>query len=255
MGSKLTGRLNQRGSSLVELVIFTSISLMVLTGAYDAYSTFYQGTVRTQTRARTQDDARRILEQTLRELRMAGYGLPKATNPAPLSPITAASTDSIGFLTNDGGPVTSLTATATAGSTAMSVASTSGFQVNDTVFVADQATYHAATITAVGPSMTILPAVPVDFAAGATVTRQPRQIMYSFAGGILYRDAGTGAGAQPWLADLGSLTFSFFDGSNNPVVMPGGDLTTIRRVVVQMTSSGSVPGPAYTVQSETWIRN
>lgn len=255
MGGKLTGRLDQRGFSIVEIVIFTSISLMVLAGVYDAYSTFFRGTVRAQTRARTQDDARRVLEQTLRELRMAGYGLPKATNPAPLSPITAASTDSIGFLTNDGGPVTSLTATATAGSTAMSVASTSGFQVNDTVFVADQATYHAATITAAGPSMTILPAVPVDFAAGTTVTRQPRQITYSYAGGILYRDAGTGAGAQPWLADLGSLTFSYFDGSNNPVVMPGGDLTTIRRVVVQMTTGGSVQGPAYTVQSETWIRN
>jgi Tfp pilus assembly protein PilW len=255
MQTLMTGRERQRGASMLELVIFAFISVLVLSGVYEAYSNFSRGTVRTQVQTRTQDDARRVLEQTLRELRMAGYGLPKASNPAPMSAITAAAPDAISFLTGDGVPSTTVTAAAAAGSNILSVAASSAFQVGNAVYVADQATYHAATVTAVGASLTISPPLPVNFATGTTVTRQPRQIAYSYANGTMYRDVGAGAGPQPWLADLTSLTFRYYDGNNNPVVMPGGNASTIRRIEVVITASGAGQAPGYTVKSETWIRN
>ncbi|MFQ5847194.1 MAG: PilW family protein [Candidatus Methylomirabilales bacterium] len=258
MGRAGIGRQKERGTTTLELLVFTAISMFLLAGVYDAYRNFYTGMVRTQAKARAQDNARRVLEQTLRELRMAGYGMTAVVAPVPLSAITAAAGDSVTLLTNDNPLLTTLTTTATAGSTSLTVASTSGFQINDAIYVANGATVHAATVTGVGASLTITPPLTADFGVGATVERQPRQITYAYSGGILYRDSGDGLGLQPVLTDVSSLSFSYFDGSNNPVLMPGGDVTTIRRVEVDMTASASELAPfgqGFTVTSDAWIRN
>lgn len=258
MGSAVKSKVKERGATTLELAIFSAISVLILIGVYDAYRNFLIGMIRTQTRAMTQDNVRRVFEQALRELRMAGYGLTTIAAPVPLSAITAASIDSITILTNEGAASTTLATAANAGSTSLSVASTSGFKLNDGIYVTDGAMYHVATVTAVGASLTISPPLTGDFGSGATVELQPRQITYSYTGGILYRDAGDGAGPQPVLTDISSVNFSYFDASNNPVIMPGGDVTIIRRVVVEITATPTglgQSGSGFTVTSDTWIRN
>lgn len=258
MGCTARRMMKERGTSTLELLIFSAISVLLLIGVYDAYRNFVTGMIRTQTRALTQDSVRRVFEQALRELRMAGYGLKTVAAPVPLSAITAASTNSVTFLTNAGTASTTLTVAANTGSISLSVASPSGFRVNDAIYVSDGATYVTATVTGVGASLTISPPLAGNFIAGATVELQPRQMTYSYAGGILYRDAGDGTGPRPVLTDISSLIFSYFDASNSPVIMPGGDVTTIRRVEVEMTATPTgigQSGSGYTVKSDTWIRN
>lgn len=267
MRHMVEGEHAERGASLVEVLIFMVIFTLILFAVYDAYTNFQAAMVRNETRAKIQDDARRSLEQILRELRMAGYGVPTADDPAPVSAIPAASATSVTFLTTESGATTNLTAGANVGDTTLSVASTAGFQVNDPIYVMDEAKYRSATVTAVGAtSLTITPAIPAPvppfltagFTDGATVARQPRQITYSYAGGTLFRDLGDGGGPQPVIAGVSSLSFGYFDASNNPVAVPGGNLDAIRRIVAEMTVSATPPGQpglGFTAKSDIRIRN
>ncbi len=182
MGSAVKSKGKETGATTLELAIFSAISVLILIGVYDAYRNFLIGMIRTQTRAMTQDNVRRVFEQALRELRMAGYGLTTIAALVPLSAITTASIDSVTFLTNEGAASTTLATAANAGSTSLSVASTSGFQLNDGIYVTDGTTYHAATVTAVGASPAFSPPLTGDFSSGATVELQARQITYSYTG-------------------------------------------------------------------------
>lgn len=261
------GRDAERGTSVVEVVIFLAVFLIILAGVYDAFLSYYRATIRSEARARVQDDARRTIEQFLRELRMAGYGLLVPDDPAPLTAITAASATSVTYLTTEGGASTNLTADALVGATSLSVTSTSGFAVNNSIYVADEAHYRTATVTALGAnSLTITPALPAPvapsttagFTPGASVVRQPRPVTYSLGGGILSRDPGDGTGPQPVIPGVSALTFSYFDPSNNAIAFPGGDLATIRRVVLDITVSATILGQGavnFTTRGDARLRN
>jgi Tfp pilus assembly protein PilE len=267
MPDRLEGRDAERGVSIVELMIFMAVFLIILAGVYDAHLSYYRATIRSEARARVQDDARRTIEQFLRELRMAGYGLVIGDDPAPLTPVTAASATSVTYLTTEGGASTNLTADAAVGATTLSVVSSSGFNVTDSIYVADEGHYRTATVTAVGAnSLTITPALPAPvppsttagFTPGASVIRQPRPVTYSLGGGTLSRDPGDGTGPQPVIPGVSAVTFSYFDGSNNPVVFPGGDLATVRRVALDITVSATMPGQAavnFTTRGDARLRN
>ena len=267
MRHKVEGRDAERGTSVVELVIFLAVFIIILAGVYDAHLSYYRATIRSESRARVQDAARRTVEQILRELRMAGYGLLAPDDPAPLTAITAASATSVTYLTTEGGATTNLTAAANVGDTTLTVASTAGFKVNDSIYVVDEAHYRTATVTAVGAnSLTITPAVPAPvapattagFTPGAAVIRRPRQVAYSLAGGALSRDPGDGTGPQPVATGVSSLTFSYFNAGNNPVAVPGGDLASISRVALDITVSATMPGQAavnFTTRGDARLRN
>lgn len=255
----ITGEHAERGVTLVEVVIFMAVFTVILLGMYDAHVNYQFSMVRNEARAKIQDDARRTMEQMLREIRMAGYGVPTAADPTPLPAFTAASASAISFLTSEGGATTNLTAPANVTATTLTVASSALFQTNDGIYVSDAAKYRAATVTATGGnSLTITPALTAGFASGATVTRQPRQVTYSYNAGTLSRDLGTGGGLQPLVTGISSLAFSYFDANNNPVGLPGGNLAAIRRVLVDMTVSATPPGQpslAYTARSDIRVRN
>lgn len=255
----IAGKHAERGASLLEVVIFLSVFTVVLFGLYDAQRNYTFTMIRNESRAKIQDDARRTMEQMLREIRMAGYGVPTAADPAPLPAFTAASASAISFLTSEGGATTNLTAPANVNATTLTVASSALFQTNDAIYVIDAAKYRAATVTATGGnSLTITPALTAGFTSGATVARQPRQVTYSYTAGTLSRDLGTGGGLQPFLTGISSLSFGYFDANNNPVAMPGGNLAAIRRVLVDITFSATPPGQpslAYTTRSDIRVRN
>lgn len=259
MRDKVEGRDAERGVSVVELVIFMAVFIIILAGVYDAHLSYYRATIRSEARARVQDDARRTIEQFLRELRMSGYGLVVPDDPAPLTPIAAASATSVTYLTTEGGASTNLTADAPVGATTLSVVSSSGFNVNDSIFVADEGKYQVRTVTAkAANSLTITPALDAGFNPGTAVIRQPRPVTYSVAGGTLSRDPGDGTGPQPVIPGVSSLTFSYFDAGNNPVALPGGDLATIRRVALDITVSATMPGQAavnFTTRGDARLRN
>ncbi|MGH7433135.1 MAG: PilW family protein [Candidatus Methylomirabilales bacterium] len=267
MHRKVEDRHPERGASVVEMVVFMAIFTLIFLAVLDANITYQRTLIRNEARAKVQDDGRRTLEQVLREIRMAGYGVPTADDPASLSPISAAAATSVSFLTTEGGVSTNLTAPANVGDTILNVASTAGFQVTNPIYVVDEAHYRAATVTAVGVNtLTVTPAIPAPvppattggFTTGATVARQPRTVTYSLAGGVLSRDRGDGAGPLPVVTGVSSLAFSYFDGNNTAVVFPGGDVASIRRVAVNMTVSTTPrgqPSLSFIARSDIRIRN
>ena len=261
---EVEGRDAERGVSIVELVIFMAVFLIILAGVYDAYLNYYRATIRSEARARVQDDTRRTMERFIRELRMAGYGMVMGDDPAPLTPITAGSATSVTYLTTEGGVSTTLTALADVGATTLNVQSSAGFSVNNAIFIADEGKYRARTVTAVGAnSLTINLAIgsgeafPEGFAPGSGVMRAPRSVTYSLAGGTLSRDPGDGTGPQPVMTGVSALNFSYLDGANAPAVLPGG-LATVRRVVLDITVSATMPGQAavnFTTRGDARLRN
>lgn len=265
MRDKVEGRDAERGVSIVEVVIFLSVFLIILAGVYDAHLSYYRATIRSEARARVQDDTRRTMELILRELRMAGYGMVMGDDPAPLTPITAAAATSITYLTTEGGTSTNLTALADVGATTLSVGSSSGFNVNDSTYVADEGKYRARTVTAkAANSLTITPAIgsgeafPAGFPPGSSVMRAPRSVTYSLAGGVLSRNPGDGTGPQPVMTGVSALQFRYYDVNNLQLNFPPGTLADIRRVVLDITISATMPGQAavnFTTQGDARLRN
>jgi Tfp pilus assembly protein PilW len=263
------------GFTVVELAIgavtFSTIFLALLLVLDTNQANFTRGA----TTVNLQQNVRVGFDDFIRDLRLAGYGVPSATKKAdnsvtPLLPIfcegtscpavtpfpacggtgsTSAST--VAFMADLENASTTVTVKATT-SNQLKVASVAKFTQAGTptpppdyIFITDGDTWDAATITSVdAPNLTITftPNTTVNklYAAGTFVGR-PRCIRYQVGTDpvtgrtILQRDASDNRGWQRISDNVQSMTLSYYD-LNNLLISPG-DLATNTPNIRRVTAS------------------
>lgn len=129
----------QNGFSIVEVLIAVSILSLVLSGLYNVFYSQYRSFEAQRDVLVTQRDIRASLSLLERDVRMAGFGVPRGSNPVGalqdgiVGNATAPDTISINF---SPGPFTYLTSSAVASpgvDNIVRVDSVAAFQVGDTI--------------------------------------------------------------------------------------------------------------------------
>lgn len=127
----------QKGFTLIEILVAVAILSIVLTSLYNLFISQFQTFEAQRDVSTTQRDIRISLELLERDIRMAGFGVPRGINPVALvqngSIGNAADPDSIG-INYSKGPVTYLrSSTVTQPDNKIQVNSVTDFVVGDTV--------------------------------------------------------------------------------------------------------------------------
>lgn len=245
-----------RGVSLVELLVAMAITTGILGSVFLVLTTGQALFTKGKTWMDVQQDARASLERMVRELRMAGTGVPSATQPSVLTAFVTAQANTLAFRANLENATTSLTAAAANGDTTLTVASSARFANGDAVYVTDGARWQLVTITGLGgTSLTVTPAVSYaqGFASGSTVSRL-RIITYTLGSGQLTRDGGDGRGPLPLASNVATLAFAYLDSANNTTAV----LANIKRVTIALTLSKTPPGhptQAFSLDADVRPRN
>jgi Tfp pilus assembly protein PilW len=256
------------GFTIVELAIaavtFSTIFLALLLVLDTTQANFARGT----TTVNLQQNVRVGFGDFIRDLRVAGYGVPSATKKAdnsvtPLLPIfcngcaavapfpacgTSGSTSAtaVAFMADLENASTTVTVMATAANQ-LTVTSVGKFMQAGTptpppdyIFITDGDTWDAATITSVNTgnsTITFTPNTTVNklYAAGTFVGR-PRCIKYQVGvdpvtgRSILQRDASDNRGWQRVSDNIQTLTLTYYDTFNALIADPGANTANIRRM-------------------------
>jgi len=264
-------RHDQKGFTIVELLVSAVIFVVILLGIYMMYETNQITFLKGEKKTNIQQNARIAMDQMETEIRMAGYGVPTAASPSKIEPIiTAASATSISFLADIENASTTLSASASAPTTSVTVASAAGFSANDSIYITDGLKWEQLVIASVNKTTNIITftsALTGNYAAGSMVT-EPKTIRYSLVcdtppcppnSYTLKRDGGSGQ-LQPLAEKLSSLTFSYYDSINAaiPISSFPARLKDIRRISISISTSDTVPGQApetFVLTSEVRPRN
>src|SRR3990167_605620 len=126
----------QNGFSIVEVLITVSILSLVLSGLYNVFYSQYRSFEAQRDVLVTQLDIRASLSLLERDIRMAGFGVPRGSNPvATLQDGIAGAPDTISINFSPG-PFTLLTSSTVASpgvDNIIQVDSVTAFQVGDTI--------------------------------------------------------------------------------------------------------------------------
>ena len=256
------------GFTIVELAIaavtFSIIFLALLLVLDTTQANFARGT----TTVNLQQNVRVGFDDFIRDLRVAGYGVPSATKKAdnsvtPLLPIfcngcaavapfpacgTSGSTSAtaVAFMADLENASTTVTVMATAANQ-LKVASVAKFMQAGTptpppdyIFITDGDTWDAATITAVDvPNLTITftpNTVSNKLYPAGTFVGRPRCVRYQVGVDpvtgrtVLQRDASDNRGWQRVSDNIQTLTLTYYDTFNALVENPGANTANIRRM-------------------------
>ncbi len=269
---------DQRGFTLLELLITLSIFLIVLFSVYMVHETNTVSYERSEMRMDIQQNARVALATMEKELRMAGYGVPNAAGTFTVPRILEARPRTITFrvdLRNVNGTLGDLVCTlnslAPSGTSDLSVNTIAGIHPGDVVYLTDGFKAEALTVpTNWVPSGASVPrSVPTNSYAAGSRLYVPRDVRYTITGGQLLREERVAGGQWPpptsdnILADriAEQNTFRYYDAdnheitTNDPVVNPD---SSIRRVQITLLASGTPSGldlQTYTLVSDVRPRN
>lgn len=240
---------NQQGFTILEVMIASAIFPVVLLAAYLMYDTNTWTYVRGGVKTDIQQNARVALAALQRDLRLAGYGVPPIPCPGAIASIIDARPSSITFRADLQNISTTLSAQANTGANSLSVASVTGFQVNDVIYLTNGVQCQSMTITSVtqvagatSGTLGISPNVSgASYAIGSRVLR-PKDVTYDVVGDQLRKDerrVGAPPSATPdVLADkIQGFTLRYFNGAGvditaNPVANP----SAIRRIQVEIVA-------------------
>jgi Tfp pilus assembly protein PilW len=258
------------GFTIVELAIgavtFSIIFLALLLVLDTTQANFARGT----TTVNLQQNVRVGFDDFIRDLRLAGYGVPSATKKAdnsvtPLLPIFcngtscpaqvpfpacggtgSTSTSAVAFMADLENASTTVTVKATAANQ-LKVASVAKFlqagtptPPPDYIFITDGDTWDAATITSVdAPNLTITftpNTVTSKLYAAGTFVGRPRCVRYQVGVDVvtgrtvLQRDASDNRGWQRVSDNIQTLTLTYYDAFNALIADPGANTANIRRM-------------------------
>jgi prepilin-type N-terminal cleavage/methylation domain-containing protein len=260
---------DQRGFTLLELLITLSIFLIVLFSVYMVHETNTVSYERSEMRIDIQQNARVALATMERELRMAGYGVPRQL--AGVSMISDARPRAITFRADLRNVFTSLANAATAGTNNLSVNATTGIAAGDIIYMTSGSKAEALTAHSVNTgtlTVTTTTNLVNSYQTGGRLY-VPRDVRYTITGGQLLREERVPGGAWPPITPDNILadriaeqnTFRYYDAGNNeittndPVVNPD---SSIRRVRITLLASGTPSGldlQTYTLVSDVRPRN
>lgn len=246
-----------RGLTLVEILIASSIFLVLLFGIYSVFESSRTTVAAGEGKADIQQNARVAMELMGQDLRLVGYGFPTGAGA-----VTAATPTSMTFWADLTNASTILLNPVNPGDTTLTVQNASGIQRGDIIYLINGGQSEQVTVASVIPGTTSVTAssgATAAYPAGAQVTR-PKLITYSLNAGTISKDDGEGGGLHPLAYDVQALQFRYFDG-NDVEIVPGNlaaDLANIRRISIAITMQsppGLVTGQAYTLTSDVRVRN
>ncbi|MFQ5803132.1 MAG: PilW family protein [Candidatus Methylomirabilales bacterium] len=246
---------DDRGFSLLEILIALSTFFIVLFAVYTTFDTSQATYAAGEQRADIQQNARVAMEVIGADLRLAGYGFPTGAGNV----ITAANATSITFWGDVMGASTTIcNPDVGTGITTFNVADVSGIQAGDTIYLinggqSEQLTVQSVNITPDLPP----PAVPCDTPDTITTTTgtaaaypwgsqvgRPSSIQFSWAANTLSKDDGEGGGLQPLADNIQNFQLQYFDAADNLIAAPVPvlNLPNIRRMTISFTAQ-SPQGP------------
>ena len=240
----------QNGFSIVEVLIAVSILSLVLSGLYNVFYSQYRSFEAQRDVLVTQRDIRASLSLLERDVRMAGFGVPRGSNPVAalqdgiVGDATAPDTISINF---SPGPFTLLTSSTVASpgvDNIIQVDSVTAFQVGDTINIinnSDNNLIGTYVINAIdtGNVTLSLDADPsgAGINVGDFVVRDFRTITYSTAinAGTGRRELRRGDGVVQSIIIDGIVNFqlSYILDDDSEVTSPA-DLSDIRRIRIDL---------------------
>jgi prepilin-type N-terminal cleavage/methylation domain-containing protein len=242
---------NDQGFTVLEILIAVAIGTIILLGLYALLETGQSTTSRGEQKLEIQQAARAGLDTMVRDLRMAGSGVPNPQDYAnPPAAFTAGTADSISFLADPLNANTVLTANAPPGTTVISLDSTTSFAAGGTIYIFgnDGASPPAncwetrVIASKTGTSLTLDAGLSNSYIAGSQVA-QPRTYAYDLQGTTLRRDAGDGNGAQPLAENISAMTIRYYDTADaeiSPLSLPA-HLHDIRRLEIRITAFKNNP--------------
>ena len=240
----------QNGFSIVEVLITVSILSLVLSGLYNVFYSQYRSFEAQRDVLVTQRDIRASLSLIERDVRMAGFGVPRGSNPVAalqdgiVGDATAPDTISINF---SPGPFTYLTSSAVTSpgvDNIVQVDSVGAFQVGNTINIinnSDNNLIGTYVVTAVdtGNVTLSLDADPsgAGIDVGDFVVRDFKTITYSTAidAGTGRRELRRGDGVVQSIIIDGIVNFqlSYILDDDSEVTSPA-DLSDIRRIRIDL---------------------
>ena len=251
----------------MELSVTLSVFFIILFSVYMVHETNQASYSQSEMRMDIQQNARVALATMERELRMAGYGVPKQL--AGVSMIADARPKTITFRADLRNVISTLTSAAASGNSDLSVSTTAGIANGDAIYLTNGSKAEALTVPAGWvPSPTSLSTSTRTnaYASGSRVF-VPRDVRFTIAGGQLLREERIPNGAWPGsatvLADriVEQDAFRYYNAanaeiaSNNPVASPDAN---IRRIRITLNASGTPSGlnvQSYTLISDVKPRN
>ena len=258
---------DERGFTLLEFLITVCIFLIVIFCVYMVHETNRVSYERSEMRIDIQQNARVGLATMERELRMAGYGVPRQLAGVPM--ISDARPRTITFRADLRNVITTLTSAANSGSSTLIVNTTAGIATGDVIYLTDGSKAQALTASSVdGGTLTVntTGTLTGSYAIGSQVYAA-RDVRFTVTGGQLLREERIPDGAWPGSATVLSDriveqdTFRYYNAanaeitSNNPVASPDAN---IRRIRITLNASGTPSGlepQGYILTSDVKPRN
>ena len=247
---------DDRGFSLIEILIALSAFFIVLFAVYTTFDTSQATYAAGEQRVDIQQNARVAMEVVGADLRLAGYGYPQATTtfdptvsclpgnevaiPASITNATATSITFWGDIVN--ASTTILNVDVNPGDTTLNVQDASGIQAGDTIYLINGGQSDRLTVLSVNTVLvpnTITTAVGpcLVYPWGSQVGRAS-SIQFSWAATTLSKDDGEGGGLQPLADNIQNFQLQYFDAADNATAVPA----NIRRMTISFTAQ-SPQGP------------
>lgn len=191
------------GVTMVEVLLAALLLGLAMSAAYGSVVAQMRRHAGQMVLAETMHGARAAFESLGRQVARAGVGVPSATQPARAPILETIAPDRLSFWTSPNAAPTYLAASAASGTRSLRVLEPAGLAAGQTIYVADATRWYRGTIDAVkGATLSVTPALPNAFAAGATVT-PVEQVTFDLADGALRRNG------RPIIPNVTRLAFSY----------------------------------------------
>jgi Tfp pilus assembly protein PilW len=230
---------NERGETLVGMLVALLISSVVMAAAVSNFSDAWRRSSDLRMMAQTQTEARTLLDLLAYDFRMIGSGVPMGQagfqidatglGTAPLPLLTSSTASSVVARLNENGTSSVLTANYTPSSSALtfSVLSTAGFGVGDTIYLSNmtaggtggmQGVIQSLGTNSITLNSTYNATASTTFSSGSLIERVSTITYNSPSDGSgITRNTGSGT---MLLSPRSSFTVAYLDSAGTSLTLP-----------------------------------